>query len=411
MMLNAYGPTETTMCVTISTPLTAATPVVPIGAPVPGATLHVLDPWLRPVPIGVIGELYIAGAGVAVGYLGRPALSATRFIANPYGQPGARMYRSGDLVRWGPDGQLHYLGRADEQVKIRGYRIELGEIHTALSALDGVEQAVVIARHDHPGHPRLIGYITGTANPTHARTQLAEQLPAYMIPAAIITLDTLPLTPPTANSTPTPCPHPTPPDLHDYQAPNTVLEEILATIYAQVLGLDQVSINDSFFDLGGDSLLAMRLSGAINTTLDADVSVPTVFDAPTVAQLVGHIGVGSRRLQPLVAAERPAVVPLSYAQQRLWFVDQLQGPSPVYNLAAALRLNGRLDTDELRAAMADVVGRHESLRTLLAAPEGIPPAASTVARASRLRLGSCRCHQLVGGSVGGGHRRGSASRF
>src|SRR6185312_6592160 len=165
------------------------------------------------------------------------------------------------------------------------------------------------------------------------------------------------------------------PDSHhlkDYRAPGTALEEILAGIYARVLGLDRVSINDSFFDLGGDSLLAMRLSAAINTTLDADVSVPAVFDAPTVAQLVSHIGVGSRRLQPLVAADRPAVVPLSYAQQRLWFVDQLQGPSPVYNLAAALRLNGRLDTDELRAAMADVVGRHESLRTLLAAPEGIP---------------------------------------
>ncbi|TAM72098.1 MAG: amino acid adenylation domain-containing protein, partial [Mycobacterium sp.] len=249
--------------------------------------------------------------------------------------------------------------------------IELGEIQTALTTLEGVDQAVVVAREDRPGDKRLIGYITGSADPTQARTALAERLPPYMVPTALVALDALPLTPNgklDTHALPAPDSH----HLKDYRAPRTALEEILASIYARVLGLDRVSIDDSFFDLGGDSLLAMRLSAAINTSLDADVSVPAVFDAPTVAQLACHVGVGSRRLQPLVAADRPAVVPLSYAQQRLWFVDQLQGPSPVYNLAAALRLNGRLDSDELRAAMADVVGRHESLRTLLAAPEGIP---------------------------------------
>ena len=192
-----------------------------------------------------------------------------------------------------------------------------------------------------------------------------------MIPAAVVVLPALPLTANGKLDTRA-LPAPEYQDVDGYRAPATAVEEILVGIYADVLGLERVGVDDSFFDLGGDSLLAMRLSAAINTSLDADLSVPTVFDAPTVAQLACRIGVGSRRLQPLVPVERPAVVPLSYAQQRLWFIDQLQGPSPVYNLAAALRLGGLLETEELRAALADVVGRHESLRTLLAAPGGIP---------------------------------------
>ena len=175
-------------------------------------------------------------------------------------------------------------------------------------------------------------------------------------------------------------------DVDGYRAPGNAVEEILAGIYAEVLGVERVGVDDSFFDLGGDSLLAMRLSAAINASLNADLSVPTVFDAPTVAELAHRIGVGSRRLQPLVAVERPAVVPLSYAQQRLWFIEQLQGPSPVYNLAAALRLGGFLDAEELRAALADVVSRHESLRTLLAAPDGVPQQLVMAPRAGRFRL-------------------------
>ncbi|MEV3904905.1 amino acid adenylation domain-containing protein [Mycobacterium sp. NPDC050551] len=371
VMINAYGPTETTMCVAISAPLTAGVDVVPIGSPVPGAALFVLDGWLRPVPVGVVGELYVAGDGLACGYVRRGGLTGTRFVACPFGEPGMRMYRTGDLVRWGADGQLQYLGRADEQVKIRGYRIELGEIQAALAGLGGVDRAVVIAREDRPGDKRLVGYVTGTAEPAEIRTQLGELLPAYLVPAAVVVLPSLPLTSNGKLDTRA-LPAPESQEVDGYRAPGTAVEEIVAGIYADVLGLDRVGVDDSFFDLGGDSLLAMRLSAAINTALDADLSVPTVFDAPTVAELVRRIGVGSRRLAPLVPVPRPDVVPLSYAQQRLWFIDQLQGPSPVYNLAAALRLRGLLDAEELRGALADVVDRHESLRTLLAAPGGTP---------------------------------------
>ncbi|EUA38283.1 amino acid adenylation domain protein [Mycobacterium avium subsp. avium 2285 (R)] len=370
VMVNGYGPTETSMCVSISAPLTAGSGIPPIGSPVDGAALFVLDESLRPVPPGVVGELYVAGSGVAAGYLGRPSLTAARFVACPFGAPSARMYRTGDLVRWRADGQLDYLGRADEQVKVRGYRIELGEIQAALSALDGVEQAVVVAREDNPGDKRLVGYITGTADPAEARARLGERLPAYMVPAAVLGLDAIPLTPNgklDARALPAP-------DYAagEYRAPQTPTEEILAGIYAEVLGVQRVGVDDSFFDLGGDSISAMRLIAAVNAALNADLPVRTVFEAPTVAALAPRIGEGGSGLEPLTAGERPAVVPLSFAQNRLWFLDQLQGPSPVYNMAAALRLDGPLDTEALGAALGDVVARHESLRTLFAAPEGRP---------------------------------------
>ncbi|WP_120313417.1 non-ribosomal peptide synthase/polyketide synthase, partial [Mycobacterium mantenii] len=373
VMVNAYGPTETTMCVTISAPLapgSAAHGPVPIGSPVPGAALFVLDESLRPVPEGVVGELYVAGSGVAAGYLSRPGLTASRFVACPFGGAGTRMYRTGDLVRWTADGQLQYFGRADEQVKVRGYRIELGEIQTALAGLDGVEQAVVIAREDRPGDKRLVGYLTGSADATSARTALAERLPAYMVPAAVMALDALPLT---ANGKLDTRALPAPDYVAgEYRAPETPTEEILAGIYAEILDVERVGVDDSFFDLGGDSISAMRLIAAINASLGADLAVRVVFESPTVAQLAPRIGEGGSGLEPLIAGERPAVVPLSFAQNRLWFLDQLQGPSPVYNMSAALRLDGRLDAEALGAALGDVVARHESLRTLFAAPEGTP---------------------------------------
>ncbi|HEY0226988.1 MAG TPA: amino acid adenylation domain-containing protein, partial [Mycobacterium sp.] len=235
VMINAYGPTETTMCVAISAPLTPGMGAPPIGSPVPDAALFVLDGWLRPVPVGAVGELYVAGAGVGNGYVGRAGLTASRFVACPFGGPGARMYRTGDLVSWGADGQLRYVGRADEQVKIRGYRIELGEVEAALARLDGVRQAVVIAREDRPGQKRLVGYVTGTVDPDEVRAQLADRLPVYMVPSAVMLLDTLPLTPNGKLDTRA-LPEPGYTGGR-YHAPSSSVEKVVAGIYAQVLGL------------------------------------------------------------------------------------------------------------------------------------------------------------------------------
>ena len=374
VVINAYGPTEATVYASMSAPLRSGSGAAPIGSPVSTAALFVLDEWLRPVPAGVVGELYVAGRGVAVGYVGRADLTAARFVACSFGAPGARMYRTGDLVYWGADGQLQYLGRADEQVKIRGYRIEPGEVQAALAALDGVEQAVVIGREDRPGDKRLVGYVTGTADPAGVRAALAERLPAYMVPAAVVVLAALPLTVNGKLDTRA-LPAPECQEADRYRAPASAVEEILAGIYARVLGVEPpqlVGVDDSFFDLGGDSLSAMRLVAAVNAGMDAGLAVRTVFEAPTVAQLAPRIGGDAGRLEPLVAGQRPAVVPLSFAQSRLWFLDQLQGPSPVYNMATALRISGALDVDALGAALADVVNRHESLRTRFPAVEGIP---------------------------------------
>ncbi|WP_434085294.1 amino acid adenylation domain-containing protein [Mycolicibacterium goodii] len=371
LMINGYGPTETTIYATISHPLTPGADTVPIGVPVPGTALFVLDELLQPLAPGVTGELYVAGHGVSIGYLHRAGLTASRFLACPYGPPGTRMYRTGDLVHWGTDGQLHYHGRTDHQIKIRGYRIELDEIRHALTTLDGVTHAAVTTREDTPGDKRLIGYITGTADPTHARTTLAEQLPTYMVPATIVALDTLPLT--TNGKLDTRAlPAPQYQSANHHRAPTNPIEDILTGIYTHILGIDHISIDDSFFDLGGDSLSAMRLIAAINTTLDTDLSVHTLFDAPTVAQLAPRISRVTGRRKPLVAGMRPAIVPVSFAQNRLWFIDQLHGPSAAFNMPVALRLHGCLDVDALAAALADVVARHESLRTLITAPDGVP---------------------------------------
>src|SRR3954467_12084880 len=316
VMINAYGPTEATIYAAMSGPLTAGSGVVPIGSPAAGgagfvlgkllrpgsggggAAVFVLEKLLRPVSAGVVGELYLAGRGVAVGYVHRSGLTSSRFVACPFGGPGARMYRTGDLVRWRPDGQLQYLGRADEQVKIRGYRIELGEVQAALAGLDGVQQAVVIAREDRPGDKRLVGYVTGTAGPAVIRSALAERLPSYMVPTAVVVVDELPLTPNGKLDTRAlPAPEYAAGD--NYRAPANPVEEILVGIYAHVLGVERVGVDDSFFDLGGDSLSAMRLVAAINTGLDAGVSVRTLFEAPTVGGL-------SRHLHPDVVAEAAA---------------------------------------------------------------------------------------------------------
>ncbi len=370
VMVNGYGPTETTVYATISAPLVAGPGVVPIGLPVPGAALVVLDAWLRPVPVGVVGELYVAGRGVGVGYVRRPGLTASRFVACPFGPSGLRMYRTGDLVRWAPDGQLQYLGRADEQVKIRGYRIELGEIHAVLAAADGVAQAAVIAREDQPGDKRLVGYITGSADAAQVRATMADRLPAYMVPAAIVVLDALPVT---VNGKLDKRALPAPEYIGSgYRAPTTPTEEILAGIYAQVLGLQRVGVDDSFFDLGGDSLSAMRLISTINTTLDAALTVRTLFDTPTVAELAARVGEGADTRDPLVPASRPAVIPLSYAQSRLWFLNRFEGGVATYNMPTAFRIDGQLDVNALAAALDDVIARHEALRTTFPDLDGVP---------------------------------------
>ncbi|WP_407937580.1 amino acid adenylation domain-containing protein [Mycolicibacterium novocastrense] len=288
VMLNAYGPTESTIYAAISAPLTPGAAVVPIGSPVPSGATFVLDEWLRPVPAGVVGELYLAGRGVAVGYVNRAELTALRFVACPFGEAGARMYRTGDLVRWNAEGQLEYLGRSDDQVKIRGYRIELGEIQAALASLEGVDQAAVIAREDRPGDKRLVGYITGAGDPGELRAALAQRLPGYMVPAAIVALDGLPLTV-NGKLDRRALPAPEYRNATEYRAPSSAVEEIIAGIYAQVLGAERVGVDDAFFDLGGDSISAMRVIAAINTALDANLSVHALFEAPTVAGLAHRV--------------------------------------------------------------------------------------------------------------------------
>ena len=268
--------------------------VSPVGVPLAHLAFFVLDGWLRPAPAGVVGELYVAGAGLAYGYVRRAGLTASRFVACPFagaGAPGTRMYRTGDLVCWGADGQLRYLGRADDQVKIRGFRIELGEVQAALAGVDGVRQAVVIAREDRPGDKRLVGYVTGTSKPAAARAKLAERLPAYMVPAAVVVLEALPLT---VNGKLDKRALPTPEyqDGDHYRAPGNAVEEILAGIYAQVLGLERVGVDDSFFELGGDSILSIqvvaraRAAGVLCRPRD-------IFVEQTVARLARVAGVAT----------------------------------------------------------------------------------------------------------------------
>ncbi len=324
VMINAYGPTEATVYASISAPL-AADSVVPIGAPVAGGALFILDGWLRPVPPGVVGELYIAGRGVGTGYWRRSGLTSSRFVACPFGAPGTRMYRTGDLVRWGLDGQVQYLGRADEQVKIRGYRIELGGVQAALAALDDVVQAVVVARDDGPGGKRLVGYITGTADPDQIRARLAERLPSYMVPSAVLVhrhgasdsqWQARPTRPAgTGLRWRRGLPRPRP----------TRSRRSWPTSTSVFSALDRVGVDDSFFDLGGDSL-----SGHAPGRRDQQIAGCRHRCALLVRRADGRApGLPYRwargSVGPVVARERPAVVPLSFAQSRLWFLDQLQG--------------------------------------------------------------------------------------
>ncbi len=402
-LVNAYGPTETTVCAAMSQPLAAGDLPV-IGRPVTGSRVYLLDACLSPVPAGVTGELYVTGQGLARGYLGQPALTAERFAACPFGPAGTRMYRTGDLARWTPEGELDYLGRADDQVKIRGFRAEPAEVEAVLAGHPAVSRAVVTVREDFPGDRRLTAYLlpagpqvttdlaepgrrqggaAGTAGPapaadrdelaTAVRAHAVQWLPAHLRPAAIVILDTLPLTSSgKLDRRALPAPGRAPAAADRAPAPATAREEILCAIFAEVLGLDRVGVQDSFFNLGGHSLLAVRLVSQIRFLLGAEVAVRVLFDAPTPARLAAQLaGAGQARI-PLTARPRPERAPLSFAQQRLWFLAQLEGPSPTYNLPVALRLTGRLDVAALAAALADVTARHEVLRTIFPAADGQP---------------------------------------
>ncbi|WP_328898079.1 non-ribosomal peptide synthetase [Streptomyces sp. NBC_00236] len=370
VVLHVYGPTETTTFATAHRVRPDADPggAAPIGRPLDGMRAYVLDAAMRPVPAGAEGELYVAGAGVARGYLGRPGLTAGRFVADPFAGTGARMYRTGDLVRRGTDGTLHYLARADQQIKLRGHRIEPAEIETVLRAHPSVGTACVLVREDLPGDRTLTAYVVPTpghtAEPGPLAAHVALHLPDYMVPAVIQPLGALPLTP---NGKLDRAALPAPATLSGTtgRIPRGALEEILAGLFADVLGVPRVGVDDSFFALGGHSLLATRLVGRVRTALDTETEIRTLFENPTVAALAAALEDGSRPARPaLVPQERPATLPLSYAQQRLWFLHRLEGPSATYNIPLAVRIDGPLDTDALHRALGDAVGRHAALRTV-----------------------------------------------
>ncbi len=364
-MINSYGPTEFTVVATWSDPLVpGGTP--PIGHPLPEATAYVLDDALRPAGTG---ELYVTGPGLARGYLDRPGLTASRFVADPFGAPGARMYRTGDIVRRTASGELEFAGRADHQVKIRGFRIEPGEIEALLLGQDGVRDAVVVAREDRV--KRLVAYFVGDADPADLRAATADRLPPYMVPAAFVPLDAMPLTHHgklDRDALPEP----------DWQAqvqathtaPRTPAEHALAEIWADVLGVPDLGVDADFFELGGDSILGARALARIRARFGAELSPRVVFDARTIAKLAELLpdgGAPAGRIEPV---PHDAVVPLSPVQRRLWVLDQQNPGSTEYNAGVGLTLEGPLDRDALRAALDGLAARHESLRTTFRTVDG-----------------------------------------
>ncbi|MFJ6069216.1 amino acid adenylation domain-containing protein, partial [Streptomyces tendae] len=373
-VLNVYGATEATVnSVQYRIPAGAPAPTgpVPVGRPFWNTQVYVLDSGLRPVPPGVPGEAYIAGTGLARGYWRRAALTSERFVANPYGPPGSRMYRTGDVLRWNHDGRLEFVGRGDGQVKLRGYRIELGEIEAVLAGHEGVTQAAVLLREDQPGDKRLVAYAAtaGASVPADAlRALAADRLPDYMVPSAFVVLDAFPLTP---NGKLDRRALPAPdygPQAGGGRAPRSPREDILCTLFAEVLGVGSVTIDDDFFALGGHSLLATKLVSRIRSALGAEMAIRQLFETPTVAGLSGALdtGNGAARTPVTAVLPRPARLPLSHAQRRLWFLHRFEGPSAAYNSPVALRLSGALDRAALENALADLTARHETLRTVLA---------------------------------------------
>ncbi|WP_410606755.1 non-ribosomal peptide synthase/polyketide synthase [Amycolatopsis sp. lyj-109] len=377
-LVNMYGITETTVHVTHhDLESDVDTPGV-IGTVLPDLAGYVLDADLNPVPAGVPGELYVAGDGLARGYLGRPGLTAARFVADPFGAPGSRMYRSGDRVSRTSGGALRYHGRADHQVKIRGFRIEPGEIEATLLALADVGSAAVLAREDEPGRKRLVAYVvaaTPDAPPSTARLRehLSRSLPDYMVPSAFVTLDELPLTR-NGKLDQRALPAPAATAIESFSEPRTEAERTVAAVLAATLGLERVGADGNFFELGGDSILSIRFTSALREAFGVDVSPRTVFDHPTVAGLAAALPAASAT--PLSAAitpvHRDGELPLSFAQQRLWFLDDFAPGSTDHVTVFGVRLRGDLRPDALARALTTLIARHESLRTTFPAVDGRP---------------------------------------
>ncbi|MCW2609012.1 MAG: putative non-ribosomal peptide synthetase, partial [Cryptosporangiaceae bacterium] len=372
-VIHVYGPTETTVFCSYQKFGTADRTVgtLTLGAPMANTAMYVLDAELRPTLPGAVGELYVGGTGLARGYVGRAGLSAERFVADPHGAPGQRMYRTGDLARWNHEGAIEFVGRADQQVKLRGLRIELGEIEAVLASHPSVGQAAVVVREDRPGDKRLVAYLVTTGEPGGVREHVAAALPDYMVPSAFVTLDALPLTP-NGKLDRRALPAPRIEAGVGGRAPRTPAEEILCALFAGILGVEQVSIDDNFFDLGGHSLLATRLASRIRATLHTELDIRTVFEGPTVAALAERLTDGLAVRPALRPQPLPDRVPLSFAQQRLWFLAQLEGRSASYDIPLAIRLTGELDRDALQDALADVVDRHHVLRTVYPDVDGEP---------------------------------------
>ena len=379
---NLYGPTEDTTYSTGRLIRRGAEPT--IGKPLAETRAYVLDQRLEPVAVGVRGDLYLGGEGLARGYLKRPSLTAERFVPDPHSDhPGARMYRTGDVARWLASGELEYLGRMDHQVKVRGYRIELGEIEAALAGQEAVSECVCLARADEAGDVRLVAYVVAVngAAPSAAelREWLRQQLPEYMVPSLFVTLETLPLTPNgKVDRKALPAPERELAEA-EFVAARTEVEEVVCGIWAEVLGVERVGIYDNFFELGGHSLLATQALARVREALRVELPLRSLFEEPTVAGLAARVERTRRERVPedepvpvRLSREGGAAAEVSFAQQRLWFLDQLEPESGFYNIAGAVRLRGVLDVAALECAVAEVVRRHESLRTRFTAADGRP---------------------------------------
>jgi amino acid adenylation domain-containing protein len=374
-IVNEYGPTETVVgcCIYELEANTELTGDVPIGRPIWNTRLYVLDGNLDPAPVGVAGHLHVAGAGVARGYLKRPALTAERFLPDPHGEPGSRMYRTGDLARWRPDGILEYLGRADQQVKIRGFRIEPGEIESALTGHPAVAQAAVIARADGPAGKQLVAYLvpdhSTTIDTAALRRSLGEWLPDYMVPSAFVILEALPLTPNgKLDRRALPAPDSGRADSAATITSHLPVAQMVATVWQKLLNCGPINPESDFFELGGHSLLITRLASHLRESFGVELPLRHLFDARTLRQQTELLESAARSgseaaLPPLRSLPRTGPLPLSYTQQRIWFLDQLESHAAPYNMPLAIRLRGELQVDALEQALSELVRRHESLRT------------------------------------------------